>query len=88
MRTRPEWGKGRIDPFNPVKFGILGQPVDDTIGNSDMMPVWNMRGREGQAYHWDGLNSSLREVVVSSALGDGASRAWVALQHRQEGTAP
>jgi len=77
MHTRPDWGKGRIDPFNPVKFGILRQPVDDTIGNSDMMPVWHMRAREGQAYHWDGLNTSLREVVISSALGDGASRAWV-----------
>ena len=77
MRTRPDWGPGRIDPFNPVKFRMLGQPVDDTIGNSDMVPVWNMRRREGWAYHWDGLNPSLREVVISSALGDGASRTWV-----------
>jgi hypothetical protein len=76
MRTRPDWGPGRIDPFNPVKFGILELPVDGTIGNSDMVPVWNIRRRDGWAYHWDGLNTSLREVVVSSALGDGASRAW------------
>ena len=76
MRKRPDWGAGRIDPFNPVKFGILQMPVDATIGNSDMVPVWNIRRREGWAYHWDGLNPSLREVVVSSALGDGASSAW------------
>ncbi|MGC4081505.1 MAG: hypothetical protein QM736_05150 [Vicinamibacterales bacterium] len=60
-----------------MKFGILRQPVDDTIGNSDMMPLWNQARREGTAYHWDGLSTSLREVVQSSALGDGASRRWV-----------
>lgn len=77
MDGRPDWGRGRIDPFNPVKFGILRQPVDETIGNSDMMPLWNEARREGTAYHWDGLSTSLREVVQSSALGDGASRRWV-----------
>ena len=77
MDRNPDWGRGRIDPFNPVKFGILRQPVDETIGNSDMMPLWNEARREGTAYHWDGLSTSLREVVQSSALGDGASRRWV-----------
>jgi len=77
MHSRPDWGRGRIDPFNPVKFGILRQPVDDTIGNSDMMPLWNLNRREGTAYHWDGLSTSLREVVQSSALGDGATQTWV-----------
>ena len=28
--SNPDWGRGRIDPFNPVKFGILKQPVDTT----------------------------------------------------------
>jgi hypothetical protein len=77
MLTRPDWGRGRIDPFNPVKFTTLEQPVDDTIGNSDMMPLWNLRRRDGTAYHWDGLNTSLREVVQSSAIGDGATTKWV-----------
>jgi hypothetical protein len=77
MDRNPDWGRGRIDPFNPVKFGILRQPVDATIGNSDMMPLWNQARREGTAYHWDGLSTSLREVVQSSALGDGASQRWV-----------
>jgi hypothetical protein len=77
MRTRPDWGRGRIDPFNPVKFRMLSQPMDATIGNSDMVPVWALARRNGQAYHWDGLNTSLREVVLSSALGDGASKQWV-----------
>jgi hypothetical protein len=71
--NNPDWGPGRIDPFNPVKFGILEQPVDETIGNSDMLSVWNMQLREGMVLHWDGLNPSLREVVLSSAIGDGTT---------------
>lgn len=77
MQRNPEWGRGRIDPFNPVKFGILKQPVDVTIGNSDMVPLWNLRQHQGYAYHWDGLNANLQEVVLSSALGDGATLKWV-----------
>src|SRR3712207_8094065 len=46
MHTRPPWGRGRIDPFNSVKFRFLGQPVDDTIGNSDMVPLWNFKRSE------------------------------------------
>jgi mono/diheme cytochrome c family protein len=77
MLSRPDWGRGRIDPFNPVKFTILEQPIDETIGNSDMVPLWNLNQRDGTALHWDGLSTSLTEVVLSSALGDGATREWV-----------
>jgi mono/diheme cytochrome c family protein len=74
---RPEWGPGRIDPFNPVKFGMLGLEDDGTIGNSDMQAVWNLGAREriraNAPLHWDGLSTSLHEVVLSSALGDGAT---------------
>jgi processive rubber oxygenase RoxA-like protein len=77
MRSRPDWGRGRIDPFNPVKFRVLGQPIDGTIGNSDMVPLWNLKAHTGHAYHWDGLNTDLREVVLSSAIGDGATPKWV-----------
>ena len=38
-----------------------------TIGNSDMVPIWNMKARQGMSLHWDGLSTSLREVVLSSA---------------------
>jgi mono/diheme cytochrome c family protein len=72
---RPAWGPGRIDPFNPVKFGMLHLADDGTIGNSDMLAVWNLNAREQirphAPLHWDGLNNSVREVVISSALGDG-----------------
>jgi processive rubber oxygenase RoxA-like protein len=73
--TRPPWGPGRIDPFNPVKFHQLELlPADDkTIGNSDMEPLWNMARKAGFALHWDGLNDSLTEVILTGALGDGAT---------------
>jgi mono/diheme cytochrome c family protein len=74
--ARPLWGPGRIDPFNPVKFGVLKLVDDGTIGNSDMLAVWNLAAREKirspTPYHWDGLSTSLRDVALSSALGDGA----------------
>lgn len=73
MDSRPNWGRGRIDPFNPIKYGILKQPVDNTIGNSDMVPLWNQKIRQGMSLHWDGLNTSEDEVVLSSAIGDGAT---------------
>lgn len=73
MATRPAWGRGRIDPLNPFKFRQLRQPIDATIGNSDMTPLWSLGLRDGKALHWDGLNSSLKEVLVSSAIGNGAS---------------
>ena len=77
MDTRPDWGRGRIDPFNPVKFRYLHQPIDRTIGNSDMVPLWNLGAHQGYAYHWDGLTTSLQESVLSSAIGDGTTAKWV-----------
>ena len=74
MDSRPRWGPGRIDPFNPVKFRVLGMKVDDTIGNSDMMSIWNRQAHTGQALHWDGLESSLVETIRTGAIGDGATK--------------
>jgi hypothetical protein len=77
MDSKPDWGRGRIDPFNPIKYGILKQPVDNTIGNSDMVPLWNQKIRQGMSLHWDGLNTSEDEVVLSSAIGDGATHKYI-----------
>lgn len=74
MDGRPQWGRGRIDPFNPEKYGPLKQPMDDTIGNSDMPSIWNQKARKGMALHWDGLQTSLDEVFINSALGDGSTK--------------
>ena len=64
---------------------MLRQPVDATIGNSDMVPLWNLKAPRGHAYHWDGLNTDLREVVLSSAIGDGATPKWVDRDMREVG---
>jgi hypothetical protein len=82
--TRPYWGPGRIDPFNPVKAMYLGVDIGDTIGNSDMVPIWNLQEAPNRAYHWDGLNTSLTEVVRSSAIGDGATAKSVPLSDLQK----
>ncbi len=78
--ANPDWLRGRIDPFNPVKYGILRMGNDGTIGNSDMMPLWRQDLAEGEnaagqarSLHWDGLSTSLHEVVVTGAVGDGMS---------------
>ncbi|HWJ74457.1 MAG TPA: cytochrome c [Kaistia sp.] len=78
MTERPDWGPGRIDPFNPVKFQNLGLRDDGTIGNSDMMPLWSMgnlaeTNTRRFSLHWDGLQTDLHETVVSGAIGDGMS---------------
>lgn len=74
--SRTPWGIGRIDPFNPVKFGMLGLREDGTLGNSDMMPLWGLAVAEPTAQrrpalHWDGLLLDLHETVVAGAIGDG-----------------
>jgi hypothetical protein len=77
MKNNPPWGYGRIDPFNPVKYRVLNQPIDGSIGNSDMVPLWNLAAHQSYSFHWDGLNTNLQEVVISSAIGDGTPPNWV-----------
>ena len=76
MASRPDWGPGRIDPFNPVKFQNLKLADDGTIGNSDMMPLWGLGELKPTnvrrfSLHWDGLQTDVHETVVSGAIGDG-----------------
>lgn len=82
--VRPPWGLGRIDPFNPVKVSVLDVSPGDTIGNSDMQPIWNLGPRKGMSLHWDGLNTDLKEVVLSSAIGDGATKKSIPLAQLQK----
>jgi processive rubber oxygenase RoxA-like protein len=77
MWERPDWGRGRTDALNPVKYTLLKQPIDTTIGHADMPPLWNLMQHGGYALGWDGTNDRLQEVVLSSALGAGATAGWV-----------
>lgn len=72
-RRQPAWGPGRVDPFNPLKFGPLALPVDASVGASDMVPLWQMAARDDTALHWDGVNPSLHALMLSSALANGAT---------------
>ncbi|MGC1276221.1 MAG: hypothetical protein WBC44_21160 [Planctomycetaceae bacterium] len=93
MTERPAWGHGRIDPFNPVKFDQLAMNSDRdaTVGNSDVMPLWRLddrRSSRGETHlHWDGLNTDLREVVLSGAIGDGATHDSLPVERLDELTA-
>jgi mono/diheme cytochrome c family protein len=69
----PDWGPGRNDPFNPAKVQILKRPYDGTIGNADVEPLWHWRPRKDFGLHWDGLNNSLDEIFLNSAIGNGAN---------------
>lgn len=85
---RPAWGPGRIDPFNPIKFHedllALDPATDSTIGNADMQPLWAMAEQDGYSLHRDGLNTSLTEVVLSGAIGDGARPKTLPFEHLAE----
>jgi hypothetical protein len=74
MKSRPDWGPGRIDPFNPVKFYNLRLADDGTIGNSDIVPLWDLAALTPESHyglHWDGLSTSLEEIALAGAIGDG-----------------
>ncbi len=83
MDKNPDWGPGRADPFNPAKIQMLNFSFDGTIGNSDMVPLWNWTERKGFGIHWDGLNTSLREVFLNSAIGNGATNKTIHLPNLQ-----
>ena len=72
MNRRPSTGPGRTD-INPFKIRVLGLEDDGTVGSADIMPLWNKEAQAGFHRHWDGLNTSLRETIVSGALGTGTT---------------
>jgi mono/diheme cytochrome c family protein len=71
--SHPNWGSGRIDLFNQVKYNTLKLSKDNTIGNSDIMPLWNQKMHKDFAFHWDGLETSLTETVQIGAISNGAT---------------
>ncbi len=67
--ARPDWGPGRDDPFNLVKFILNQQDDDGTSGNTDIPAVWRLDDRDGQALHWSGEALTPNAVVTLSAVG-------------------
>ncbi len=81
-RSRPDWGRGRVDAIDTAKFGVLGQPADDSIATADMMPLWSLQRRDRSSFGWDGSNSSLREMVEAAAVVSGTTTTWLDRDHR------
>lgn len=81
INTRPDWGPGRVDTFNPYKAIQFHWPMDkdESIGTSDYPSIWNQRPREGLQLHWDGNNTSVEERNKSAALGAGVTPSTIDL---------
>jgi hypothetical protein len=79
MDTVPDWGPGRVDPFNPAKVQLAHLPWDGTIGAARMVPLWNWRARKNFGLHRDGLNTSLTEIFLNSGIGNGATNRTIDL---------
>jgi mono/diheme cytochrome c family protein len=72
MSLRPNWGPGRTD-MNPFKLMVLKLKDDRSVGNTDMMAIWNERSHDGFLRHTDGLNTTLIEATYTAALAAGAT---------------
>jgi mono/diheme cytochrome c family protein len=76
--TLPQWGRGRVDTFNPYKaiqfnWDLTQLPRNELMGAADFPSLWNQGPREGMHLHWDGNNTSLDERNLSAALGAGVT---------------
>jgi mono/diheme cytochrome c family protein len=74
----PDWGRGRVDTFNPYKaiqfnWNLAQLPGEERIGASDFPSLWNQKPREGLHLHWDGDNDSVDERNLSASLGAGVT---------------
>lgn len=82
MDSRPNWGPGRVDTFNPYKVLQFNFPMenDHTIGTVDLPVIWNQEPRKGMWLHWDGNNDSVEERNKSASLGAGVTPATLDLK--------
>lgn len=72
MDLRADNGPGRIDPFNAVKFEVLGAPDDGTAAQIDFPALWNQREEIRPWHHVDGNTRSSKARNRGSAIGVGA----------------
>lgn len=72
--SRPRFGPGRVDTFNPLKvLADFDIEEDHTVGTVDFPSIWNQGVRRGMRLHWDGNNRSLLERNISAARAVGAT---------------
>jgi hypothetical protein len=82
MASRPDWGPGRVDTFNPYKTVQFNFPMenDHSVGATDLPSIWNQGPRRGLQLHWDGNNDSMEERNKSAALGAGVTPVTIDLK--------
>jgi hypothetical protein len=74
LDSRPPYGPGRVDTFNPLKQRAdFDMEADHTVGTVDFPSIWKQRTRVGMYLHWDGNNNSLRERNLSAARAVGGT---------------
>ena len=74
LDSRPPYGPGRVDTFNPLKERAgFDMEADHTIGTVDFPSIWDQRERIGMHLHWDGNNTSLQERNISAARAVGGT---------------
>ena len=74
LDSRPPYGPGRVDTFNPLKQRAgFDMKADHTIGTVDFPSIWDQRERLGMHLHWDGNNTSLQERNISAARAVGGT---------------
>lgn len=71
MDKRADNGPGRIDPFNAVKFEIIGVPDDHSAAQIDFPAIWNQRKELRSWHHCDGNTDDSRARNFGSILGVG-----------------
>ena len=66
-----DWGRGRDDAMNLTKYFMIGQPMDDTFGPTDMPSIWNLKKYDDEetVMNWDGASHDAYSVIMDSALG-------------------
>lgn len=67
----PEWGRGRDDAMNLTRYFLVGMPMDDSIGPTDIPSIWNLQkyDREAVTLNWAGDSHDTYSVIIDSALG-------------------
>lgn len=68
----PEWGRGRDDAMNLTKYFMIEEPMDDTVGPTDMPSIWNLQKYKPEKGHFMNLagdSHDARSVIMDSALG-------------------
>lgn len=68
----PEWGRGRDDAMNLTKYFMIRQPMDNSIGPTDMPSIWNLKKykpEKGMLMNFAGDSHDARSVIMDSALG-------------------